>query len=51
MAATTLYDFTVKDIKNQEFNLKDLEGKVCVNVDGYGPHGLLILWRAGRPFR
>ncbi|CAO3650151.1 unnamed protein product [Mucor hiemalis] len=30
---TTLYDFTVKDIKNNEFNLKDLEGKVVLFVN------------------
>lgn len=25
---TTLYDFTVKDIKNKEWNLSELKGKV-----------------------
>lgn len=28
MSETTLYDFKVKDIKNNEWNLADLKGKV-----------------------
>lgn len=27
---TTLYDFTVKDIKNNDWNLADLKGKVII---------------------
>lgn len=36
---TTLYDFTVKDIKNQDWNLADLKGKVTISKDNIDDPG------------